>query len=43
MELHRGDMRLESEPGRGTRVTVRFPLQPASHSPHPQSSDIRSA
>ena len=28
VELHRGDMRLESEPGAGTRVTVRFPLAP---------------
>jgi signal transduction histidine kinase len=25
VELHDGDMQLESEPGRGTRVTVRFP------------------
>ncbi len=25
VELHEGDMRLDSEPGRGTRVTVRFP------------------
>ncbi|MCL4766408.1 MAG: PAS domain-containing sensor histidine kinase [Hyphomicrobiaceae bacterium] len=25
VELHGGDMRLDSEPGRGTRVTVRFP------------------
>ncbi len=25
VELHGGEMRLESEPGRGTRVTVRFP------------------
>jgi signal transduction histidine kinase len=44
VELHRGDMRLESEPGRGTRVTVRFPLQPASHSPQiTQVSESRSA
>ena len=28
VELHRGDMRLESEPGAGTRVTVRFPERP---------------
>lgn len=25
VELHGGDMKLDSEPGRGTRVTVRFP------------------
>lgn len=25
VELHGGDMRLDSEPGRGTKVTVRFP------------------
>jgi signal transduction histidine kinase len=25
VELHGGGMSLESEPGRGTRVTVRFP------------------
>jgi signal transduction histidine kinase len=25
VELHGGSMSLESEPGRGTRVTVRFP------------------
>ena len=30
VELHRGDMRLESEPGAGTRVTVRFPEHPES-------------
>ena len=35
VELHRGDMRLESEPGAGTRVTVRFPE-------HPESMDDRS-
>ena len=28
VELHNGDMRLESEPGAGTRVTVRFPVRP---------------
>jgi signal transduction histidine kinase len=28
VELHAGDMRLESEPGAGTRVTVRFPERP---------------
>jgi signal transduction histidine kinase len=25
VDLHGGDMALDSEPGRGTRVTVRFP------------------
>jgi signal transduction histidine kinase len=25
VELHGGDMTLDSEPGRGTRITVRFP------------------
>lgn len=29
VELHGGEMRLESEPGRGTRVTVLFPAEPA--------------
>jgi signal transduction histidine kinase len=37
--LHGGDMRLESEPGRGTRVTVRFPESPAIH----HEADVRSA
>jgi len=27
VELHGGEMMLDSEPGRGTRVTVRFPEQ----------------
>jgi signal transduction histidine kinase len=27
VEAHGGDMSLDSEPGRGTRVTVRFPEQ----------------
>jgi signal transduction histidine kinase len=27
VELHGGDMTLDSEPGQGTRVTVRFPEQ----------------
>jgi signal transduction histidine kinase len=26
VELHGGNMSLESEPGQGTRVTVRFPI-----------------
>jgi signal transduction histidine kinase len=26
VELHGGNLTLDSEPGRGTRVTVRFPL-----------------
>ena len=30
VDLHHGDMRLESEPGRGTRVTVRFPENPVT-------------
>jgi signal transduction histidine kinase len=30
VELHGGAMALESEPGRGTRVTVRFPETPAA-------------
>ncbi len=33
VELHNGEMRLESEPGHGTRATVRFPEVPASHRP----------
>ncbi|MGE0626563.1 MAG: ATP-binding protein [Hyphomicrobiaceae bacterium] len=35
VELHHGDMQLESEPSRGTRVTVRFPEDPTNL---PQSS-----
>ncbi len=36
VELHGGDMKLDSEPGRGTRVTVRFPeatVRPAELEP----------
>ncbi len=32
VELHHGDLRLESEPGNGTRVTVRFPEDPTQPS-----------
>lgn len=33
VDLHHGDMKLESEPERGTRVTVRFPEQPVAQAP----------
>jgi signal transduction histidine kinase len=34
VELHGGSMSLESEPGRGTRVTVRFPETGVRHPEH---------
>ena len=38
VELHGGSMSLESEPGRGTRVTVRFPENGMrSREPAPQA------
>lgn len=34
VELHGGNLALESEPGQGTRVTVRFPeTRPVAHVP----------
>jgi signal transduction histidine kinase len=36
VELHGGAMTLDSEPGRGTRVTVRFPENGTRH-PEPQA------
>ena len=36
VELHGGAMTLDSEPGRGTRVTVRFPEDGTRH-PEPQA------
>jgi signal transduction histidine kinase len=41
VELHGGSMSLQSEPGRGTRVIVRFPESgvredPAAHGPSPE-------
>ena len=44
VELHGGEMALDSEPGRGTRVTVRFPedgVRPAA--PAPADAAIRRA
>ena len=35
VELHGGSMSLDSEPGRGTRVTVRFPESGAELEAHP--------
>jgi signal transduction histidine kinase len=40
VELHCGDMRLESEPGAGTRVTVRFPERPRGESASPASEAL---
>jgi signal transduction histidine kinase len=40
VELHGGHMALDSEPGRGTRITVRFPERGLDHKyDAPQSSD----
>ena len=33
VDLHGGDMELDSEPGRGTRVTVRFPERGTARMP----------
>jgi signal transduction histidine kinase len=41
VELHHGNMSLESEPGRGTRVTVRFPEDPTK--PKPDSPAVPAA
>ena len=39
VELHGGAMSLESEPGRGTRVTVRFPESGVRHpEPAPEAA-----
>jgi signal transduction histidine kinase len=38
VELHGGDMALTSEPGRGTRVTVRFPIDGAGGARQPAIS-----
>lgn len=39
VDLHHGDMKLESEPDRGTRVTVRFPENPVSATPDEPSGE----
>jgi signal transduction histidine kinase len=39
VELHGGEMALDSEPGRGTRVSVRFPEHGVRHANEPASGD----
>ena len=40
MKVHGGEVELKSEPGAGTRVTLRFPIAGVSHPEQPQAESV---